>query len=440
VVPLGDDYRYLVYALIGYPSMVLGFVCLAPLAVLGAERFLAPLLAPLLRIDRRFLAAQLSGNLWRTIGTTVALTVGLGLYVSTQTWGYSMLKPFTPGDWLPDMIVGFPSGLSDDQLMAVRKTPGVAADQCLPMVVEQPKLASDLLGAEKVFSAVRQDNVLLVGVDPEQAFGGEHPLFHMDFKEGSPADAVARLKQGRQCIVPDHFVKYSGLGVGDRFAVLPPDNPDQPVEYTIAGVVTLPGWHWMSKLSGMRSQGGRSGAMIFANFDQVRSDFNLQKTRFLWLNTDGAASKEQLQASFQAIAETSVPPGRPPAGPEQAVRITATEDVRSAIRNRADGMIWGMSQLPLITLGVTSLGVINTVLASIRARRWEMGVLRAIGTTRFGLFRLIIAEAILIGIVACLLSFVFGVAAGWCSTGVTQYVVSSAGWMLPWSSRGSKSA
>ena len=36
-------------------------------------------------------------------------------------------------------------------------------------------------------------------------------------------------------------------------------------------------------------------------------------------------------------------------------------------------MIWGMCQLPLITLLVTSIGVINAVMASIRARRgkWE---------------------------------------------------------------------
>ncbi len=64
----------------------------------------------------------------------------------------------------------------------------------------------------------------------------------------------------------------------------------------------------------------------------------------------------------------------------------------------------------------------NTVLSSIRARRWDLGVLRSLGVTRFGLFRLIIAEALLIGVVACLLSLGFGTMAGYCGTGVTRYV------------------
>ena len=38
-----------------------------------------------------------------------------------------------------------------------------------------------------------------------------------------------------------------------------------------------------------------------------------------------------------------------------------------------------MCELPLITLLVTSLGVVNTIMASVRARRWELGVLRPWG-------------------------------------------------------------
>ena len=65
--------------------------------------------------------------------------------------------------------------------------------------------------------------------------------------------------------------------------------------------------------------------------------------------------------------------------------------------------------------------IINTMLASVRARRWDLGVLRALGLTRFALARLILAEAILIGGVACLLSLGFGTLAGYCGTGVTRY-------------------
>ena len=84
-----------------------------------------------------------------------------------------------------------------------------------------------------------------------------------------------------------------------------------------------------------------------------------------------------------------------------------------------------------MTLAVAALGVINTVLSSVRSRRWDMGVLRAIGITRFGLVRMIVAEAILVGVVACLLSLGFGVMAGYCGTGITRYVNIRGGMITP---------
>jgi putative ABC transport system permease protein len=95
-------------------------------------------------------------------------------------------------------------------------------------------------------------------------------------------------------------------------------------------------------------------------------------------------------------------------------KVTTLEAVRGSVNRRADGMIWGMSQLPLVTLLVTSLGVSNTVWASVRARRWGFGVLRAVGITRWGLVRLVLAEGFLIGAVACVMSLALGVMAGWC--------------------------
>ena len=51
-----------------------------------------------------------------------------------------------------------------------------------------------------------------------------------------------------------------------------------------------------------------------------------------------------------------------------------------------------------------------------------VGVLRALGITRSALFRMILVEGLLIGLVACLLSLSFGVMAGWCGKGISQYV------------------
>jgi putative ABC transport system permease protein len=442
VAPMPDQSRYAVYAAVGCTSMALGFVLLVPLAMWITEKLFGPILAAILRLEPHLVAAQLGANVWRTLGTTVALSLGLGLFVAMQTWGYSMLGPFVPGDWMPNALICFTAGgLPDAELDNIAKIDGIIPERLLPLAVEQPKLGTDITGSEERTSVARQDNVIMIGLDPERGLGGVDPMFPLHFVEGNRDDAIKRLKQGRVCIVPDHFAQAAGLGIGDRFTLLPPESPDKPVEYTVAGVVTLPGWHWMTKFSGLRRRSGRSAAMVFASREDVRQDFALDKTNFLWFDTRNDADLDAVGAALQTVAARY--PGKSQPVNAQGtwefaarmfgptVRVTTADQVRERINTRADSMIWGMSQLPLVTLLVTSLGVVNAVLASVRSRRWEMGVLRAVGLTRFGLVRIILAEAMLIGLVACLASLGFGVMAGWCGVGISQYVSFFGGMATP---------
>ncbi|MDY0169781.1 MAG: ABC transporter permease [Thermoguttaceae bacterium] len=448
--PIADAARYGVYMAVGCTSMAVGFLLLAPMAIAAAEGMFAPWIARLGGVEPRLLRSQLSSNLWRTVGATVALTVGLGLYVSMMVWGYSMLEPFKPGDWMPDMLVAFQmGGLPDAEIDAVRRVEGVVAGQCIPLAVEQPRLADDVTDSRRGSSVTRQDNVIMVGLDPQVAFGGDTPLMTPEFVAGSREEAISKLQRvgDRYCIVPDHFLSVTGLKVGDRFGVIPPDNPEQRVEYTIAGAVSLPGWHWMTKFSGLRRRSGRSAAMVFAAFDDVRRDFEIRQTNFFWMNTNPGGGAEQIGAAMQPIADRNLGEAQPVNAQGtwefgatmfgQSLRITTPDGVRSRIIGRADDMIWAMCQLPLITLLVSSLAVVNTIMASVRARRWEMGVLRAMGVTRWTLARMIVLEGLLIGLVACLLSLGFGVMAGWCGAGISQYVSFFGGLhpalVVPWS-------
>jgi hypothetical protein len=54
---------------------------------------------------------------------------------------------------------------------------------------------------------------------------------------------------------------------------------------------------------------------------------------------------------------------------------------------------------------------------SIRAWQWDLGVLRAVGVTRWEICQLVLSEAILVGLSTCALSLGFGVMADYCGTG-----------------------
>lgn len=441
---MSSDVLYAVYMAVGCTTMAVGFLLLTPATIVLAEKILGPWVARALHLEPRLLRSQLGSNLWRTLGTTAALTVGLGLFAAMQIWGFSMLQPFVPGDWVPDVLVAFQrGGLPDAEIPAVRAIEGVRADQCIPLAVEQPKLASDITGSEAHASVIRQNNVIMIGLDPEIAFGGSDPLLKVRFVQGTARDAIAKLRQGRYCLVPDHFLRATSLKLGDRFAVIPPEAPSKRVEYTIAGAVALPGWHWMTKFSGLRRREGRSAAMVFADYQTVRRDFDLDHINFFWLNVAHRSGQQNLAEAKQAavdriglalrpIAERNMGPeqpvnmqGRWPVGATMfgdSVRISTPDQIRTQITARASAMIWASCYLPLVTLLVTSLGVVNTVMASVRARQWEFGVLRSQGITRSGLFRMVLAEGALIGLITCLLSLGFGVLSGWCGTEISQHV------------------
>jgi putative ABC transport system permease protein len=67
-----------------------------------------------------------------------------------------------------------------------------------------------------------------------------------------------------------------------------------------------------------------------------------------------------------------------------------------------------VSTVAFAAMAVASLGVTNTVIASVRSRQWQFGILRSVGLTRGALLRLVLAEATLIGAIGCALGLIAG--------------------------------
>ncbi|WP_417731569.1 ABC transporter permease [Rosistilla oblonga] len=444
-MPLSDEARKWCYAFVTYPLLLVGMILLAPAVVVLCERIFAPLVTRLLRLDQRMMKTQLASNLWRSVGATLALSVGLGLFASTQTWGYSMLVPFTPGDWMPDALVAFhPVGLSEQAESLVAEVDGVKADDVMPLAIEQAKFDWGDVGPPKRLR-MGGDNGIVFGLDPRAAFGGEHPLADVQFVAGDRDSAIELLADGKHCVLPEDFAMASRLGIGDTVTLIPPAAEKERVRYEIAGIVSLPGWQWMTKFSGVRRHFVRTGTLLFTDRSAVKTDFHLPRTEFFWVNFEPGQDLKTMETRFQAIAEEQTGETFQATGVGEVksyrpfARMTATETVRTAIRKHADGMIWGMSYMPLITLVVMSLAVANTIITSVRSRTWEFGVMRSIGVTRGQLIRLVIAETVLIALAACLLSLTFGLIAGWCGVGMAQF----GGWFagppsfrIPWSQLG----
>lgn len=211
---------------------------------------------------------------------------------------YRLPPLFEPDDVIVDVgdhIGVFPGSEID----AIRDTKGIVKDESLPLAVKHVKFKEDFTGFKERASATRQDGCVMMGVDPEKAFGGDEPMF--EFAEGTPQEALAKMKKGRRySLVPDHFRRDTGLGVGDKFSVVPFDDPEVPIEYEIAGVVSMPGWHWMTKMGFRR---GRAAGLTFSPYEDVRQDFDTGDTTLLWMNMDDFTTEDEIKAALQPIAE-----------------------------------------------------------------------------------------------------------------------------------------
>lgn len=439
VMKHGDGDPFVAYLFLGIASLAAGFICLTPAVALIVDRLGGPLLARLAAVPPQLLTSQLSGSLGRTSATAIALTVGLGLYIGIQVWGHSMLSGFLPGTWAPDALIGFrPGGIPKEQAAKVADLDGVV--KALPIIVEQPRLKEDLTRSAERATVVRQDSIVLVGIDPALAFGGSSPLIRFDWVKGSAEEATRLLASGRGCIVPDHFLREARLSVGDSFELVPPERPEQAVRYTIAGSAHMPGWHWQTKPTGMRTRTHRAAALVFAAYDRVAEDFAFQAASHVWIDQDETlTSPGQLTRQAQALYQEALGiPVAVDAAPndDPYVVVKTIADIRTTVHGHATAWLWVMSRLPLVVLVITSLGVVNALLASVQSRRWEMGILRSIGFTRSTLVRLVIAEGLLIGVIAGITSLAFGILAGWCGAGISRYVSFFGGMdlslVIPW--------
>lgn len=411
----------------GFVALAAGVLLVAPAVVALADRVFSPVLGAALRIDPRLLRSQVTNHLWRTVGAAMSLAVGMGLFVAVQVWGYTMLGAFVPGPWAPDALLAFrPDGIPRDRVAEIAAIPGVDPARCQPIVVEQPRFADDVTGSAERASVTRQDNIVIIGIDPEGAFGAQTGLFPCEWVAGSPQEAIATMRTGRGCVVPDHFLTETGLRVGDAFQLMPPERPGAPARYVIAGAVKLPGWHWQTKLTGFRSRTHRAAAMVFAPYDAVAADFSLKNATHVWFNyASPAADPDRIAADARALYGKVL--GREVAGGDAqegvpSVRVMPVAGIRKVMLGNASRWIWLISLVPLLAMAIAALGVVNVMLASVRARRWEMGVLRSVGFTGGELARAVLAEGALVGVVAFLLSLLFGVLAGWCGCEFSQYV------------------
>jgi putative ABC transport system permease protein len=336
----------------------------------------------------------LSAGIWRAAGTCAALMVGLAILVVMNVQGNSALSGWRLPDKFPDIFIAAPplSPLTAEDLKKLEATPGLKKGQVMPMAIASPEFANPIFAI--LGAAVLPNATMFIGVDPDIAF--DPNFMELDFREGNAKQSQAMLKKGRHIVVTEEFRKLKGLGVGDKIALKTPKHDE--VEYTIAGVVWSPGMDVIVTVHDMGRQfETRTVATVFGTLDDAKNDFGVDRVFLVAANLDrhGVKREEMLKLVQEQLGM-------------QGMKIGDIRAIKFAVQDGFRKLLLFMSSVAIAAMAVASLGVTNTIMASIRSRRWTFGVLRSIGVTRSQLLRIVVAEATLLGLVGVALGLSAG--------------------------------
>ena len=331
------------------------------------------------------LRQQLSGGMWRAAGTCAALMVGLAVLISMEVEGKSMFAGWQLPDKFPDMfIVSWAKGLDDAAIAKIEQVPGILPTDVLPIGLASPTTggSSEL---SLTLAALNPEGAMFFGLDPAKGMR----MMELTFRQGTVEQAVAELAQGRHVMITDELSQLKHLNRGDPIELM---TAHGKVTFTISAVVYAPGIDLISSQFDMGRQfDQRTAGSIFGSYADAKKYFGVDGARVLAANLQPAADRDRVMKTVERTLNT------------YGLQAGDVRHIKQGMQHAFADVLLMIAVVPLGALCVASLGVTNTIMASVRSRRWQLGVLRSVGLTRGQLLRLVLAEAMLVGLVGAAL-------------------------------------
>jgi putative ABC transport system permease protein len=349
-------------------------------AVLLVAALVVPLVLPLLariagvpflllsRLEERLARASVLRDRARAALTVGALTVGLAMVVALG--GVGQHARAAAGAWIADVVPGdlvvtsiFPRAVDEgiDETLSV--LPGIAS-------------VSPIATVDLAVDGHRLDGAAMIGAD----LGADGRLRLLAGERGV---ALAALDRGGAVIVPAGLAARDGLVLGSVLRVAADDGT--ALDLTVVGIAerTLPGRSGESLLVGWPDAEhlGIAGADAFA-------------VRFL--KPSSAVDQAALAEEARSLALDPVPLDR----------------IQGAVGEALDRVFGLFDVLSVVAVVVAALGIVNTLTMNVLERVREIGVLRAAGMTRRQVWRSVVVEAGITGLVGAICGVAAGVVIG----------------------------
>jgi len=354
---------------VGAASIFLGTALLSPQLVRPIARAVGAPLERLFGITGRLARENATRNPGRTASTAAALMIGLTLvtFVSIFAAGFrGSIDRVVDRQFAGDLTVRHDNGWSP-----------------LPTGVRRAVGELDEVGAVSgvrfaVSRVAGAGETATVGVDPATLTSGYRPKW----RRGD--DALLRSLGPEEVIVDHNWAEDHGVAVGDRLRVA-------------TGAGERPVLRVVGELD--EGQSGLLGGGILVSNAALERSWDERRDAFLFLDwragVDVGAARSRLDAALKErfpVAETQD-------------REEVKEAQAGAI-NRMLGLLYALLALSVI---VSLFGIVNTLALSIHERTRELGMLRAIGTSRRQVRSTIRLESAITALIGAVLGLALGI-------------------------------
>jgi len=371
-IPDNEQVVIWLYLILGGPMMIVGWFLMAvPVTRLIATIASRPL-TWLFRLPAGHLLGTVQATPYRHGFTAGALMMGLAAMIATWSYGEGVINDWIGRIQFPGAFVHAWTGLDDDDLTYVRDQPWITNANPITYF-KVPVTGQHLFGIKGI--ALERGNV--VGFEPAAFFG----MTNIEWAQGDEESAIRRLENDEYTmLVAREFLVARGIGVGDTLTLGPEDNLH---EFEIVGVVSSPGLDIISSVFGIQGAVHEQAIhCVFMARSEAKRCFDNDDIVLIQFSVDPSVSDEEAKQRLAGHL-----------GPAQ---FGSGRQIKKYIIEVTDGMMLLCGAIAFTVMIIASLGMANVIAANVAARRYEYGVLRACGSSRGLLVRLVLAEGILI--------------------------------------------
>jgi len=343
----------------------LGISLVIPVLVRPLAALFSPVLGLLFGVEGRMAAANATRNRGRTALTASALMVGISLVVAFSALGGSLLgsiKDYLDGSLGSDYVVQ-PSQQNSDAGFSAK----------LP---EQIGRVRNVEKTTSIASTFRQDGKkvdVVFGVDQNYP-----EIFRVDYAAGGP-DAFSRLESG-DALVGKQLAKIRKLEVGSKIMLL---GPEGRKKYRVEGV--------------LKNDIVGGGMGIYLSKEVLASDFNETQSEFLAIKARPGSDRGALARRIEAVLDDY-----------PQFTLYSNAEWKAQIERDFNRQYVFFYAIMGVSVAISAFGVVNTLSMSVFERTREIGILRAVGTTRLQIGRLIVDEGVVISLIGCLIGVALG--------------------------------